>query len=146
MNINDIKIIVGTRKGQFVTVKTSKVITRKKGFDPVIKESEYQLRVGHSYYNQASTKEAHASGEREKVGLPTYLERIDEYFVRNLKSNKVYLTGQPSGNRGSSRFLAPNGSELSYDDIEYSLYAKDQRKDKKSDWVQVDINNILEVK
>ncbi len=146
MNTQDIKIIIENRKGQFTTLKTRKVIKRKKGFAPIVKESEYQLRIGHSYYNQKVTRELHESGDREKLGLPDYLERLDEHFVRNKKSNKIYLTGQPSGNKGKARFLDDKGNELQYEEIESSLYASDKRKDKVSDWIQVSIDNILEVK
>ena len=74
MTTQEIESVV-TRKGTIHTLTTERKVDLKKGHDAiVIKKSRYQLRLGHAYNNQKAVKEKHESGEREKVGVPDYLE------------------------------------------------------------------------
>lgn len=148
MNIEAIrKRIEGLNKGGFITVYTERDLEVKKrgSLNGKIcrKASVLQLRVGHSYYNQKATIEAHESGEREIWGLPSWASVIDEHFIQST-SGKILLRGQPSGNPAKSSFTV-NGETVEFDSIASELTAKEQPKSEKSDWLYINIDNILAI-
>ena len=141
-------ILANKPKGAFTTLTTKRPLKvfKNSGVE-LFKESTFQLRVGHSYNNQKEVKEKHESGEREKVGLPDYLERLDNIFVKHKKKQTIYLSGQPAGNKSESRFLDNKGNEISWNDIQGFLLASEKRSSsEKSDHVRISIDNIIEAK
>lgn len=133
-------------KGGFVTVVTERNVKTRKGFDlgTLKKRTTMQLRVGHNYYAQRSTRNAHESGERSIASSDSLWHRQSELHsalrVHKKDSAKVYLAGQPCGNPARSTFLL-NGSEVEKQEVESFLLASEKR-DSNSDWIFVAIETI----
>lgn len=146
--MNIIDYVNAKAKGQFITIRTRRAVDvlKRGGLNgrKVEKESVLQLRVGHSYYNQAATAEKHESGERQIWGLPDYLEHVTAAIVRNKKSGQLYVVGQPSGNPATARFFV-DGQEVDKASIEGELTAKEKGGGEKPDHIMIKVDNILEV-
>lgn len=135
MNTTQILNKIGDRrKGAIATItKFSPQATLKSAGDIVIeKRSTFQMRLGHNYENQKSTKEAREAG-REKVEASRLWHKPiphvdgDKNLFREHKSNgQRYLVGQPVNNPNSVReaqwFL--DGKPVAKSEIEHLLKKK----------------------
>jgi hypothetical protein len=135
-------------KGTFITVNTYRPCKVKKAcIDLITKGTKMQLRVGHNYYSQATTKEAHESGQREIYTSEKLWHKKSEKgaaFREHKKNGKVYLAGQPSGNKATRQFFR-NGNAVSFEDVENDLMST-EKKSNQSDHIMIDIDTILTVK
>lgn len=96
MTIEEILPLLNTkRKGQIVTLRTVRAAKVLKTSDPLTKISTYQVRIGHDYENQASTKQARAEGMEHKPEADDYAKRLNEHLTFHKESGRVYLACQP---------------------------------------------------
>ena len=102
--------------------KKSKV--RKKGNlvgKEVYKISEFTIRSGLEYANQKAVIEKHESGERERVGLPDYMTKINRSCYMH-DNGTVYLSCAPSASDAprSTQWLV-DGVITDFEDIKDDL-------------------------
>jgi hypothetical protein len=161
--LTEIKSKVKSSAGKISTIYYTKGVSAKKTIikkygevGDIKKNSVFQVRVGIDYENIKTVKEAHASGERERRGLPSTMEKIDKGVYHHKVKDSYYIGCSPVRNENSINrseyhidgkivelddiVITVDGGEndLSLGDI---LYAKDL-KGHDSDWVQLEWSNI----
>jgi len=149
MNTQDIiKTVQAKQAGGFITLKSERECATKKNAPRFFKRSKLQLRIGHNYYNQKNVKEAHASGEMSKADSSDLWHeacKLGKGFRQHKKSKKIYVAGQPCGNKPSSEFFTENGEKVSKADIEHFLLAKEKRK-LASEFIAVTLESVTYAK
>jgi hypothetical protein len=147
MNLETLITLLPSRKGSFVTVETSREVSTKKSFtSSLVKLSKFQLRVGHNYYAQLSTRLAHESGERAKVEASKLWHAKSELHPAlsfHKTTGQLYLVGQPIGNPSTSTFFL-NGEKVEKEEVESFLLAS-EKKTSNSDWKFVKIEDIVSI-
>jgi len=143
-----ITVINSKPKGSFVSLEGERPAKVKKScLDLIVKHSVFQMRVGHSYYNQATTKAAHESGEREKYS-PEKLwhekSELGEAFRKHKKNGTEYVSGQPTGNKAVATWFR-NGQKVTFSDVENDLLAS-EKKTEKTDNMFYCLENLTEAR
>ena len=150
MNIKQIIEAIQTKKGgQFLTVESKRECKTKKGAPRFFKAVKMQLRVGHNYYNQKSTKEAHASGQRKQASSSELWHepsKLGKSFRQHKKSKVVYLAGQPSGNEPQVEFFTESGEKVKKSEIESFLLASEKKSAEKSDFCLLKLETLTSAK
>ena len=143
-----IAVINSKPKGGFVSLEGERPAKVKKSCpDLIVKHSVFQMRVGHSYYNQKATIEAHESGEREKYS-PEKLwhekSMLGDAFRKHKKTGEDYVSGQPTGNKSVVTWFR-NGRKVSFSDVENVLLST-EKKSEKSDNMFYKLDNLLDAR
>jgi len=88
-------LLADRRKGTIVTLITKRPAMTYKGAPKLTKTSTFQVRIGHDYENQASTKAARADGMKHRPAEDDWAVRLNEHLSFNKQSGRVYLSCQP---------------------------------------------------
>ncbi len=161
--LTEIKTKVKANAGKISTVHYAKEISPKKTIikkygevGDIKKRSVFQVRVGIDYENIKTVKEAHESGERERRGLPSTMEKLDKGVYHHKIKDSYYIGCSPVHNQNSinNTEYSIDGKVVKLDDIIINvdgveqglslsdiLYSKDM-KSHDSDWVQLEWGNI----
>lgn len=149
-------------KGRVATVVYEKELTVKKKFinhvNGIKKKSVFQIRPGVDYENIKVVKEKHESGERQRVGLPPSMKKIDVGIYHNTVKDDWYLGCAAVQNKFSSRkheFILRD-REIELEDVvceidgkEYTLqnvlYSSDI-KSTPTEWYNLNVKNIKNLK
>jgi len=133
-----------THTGQVSTVVTERPAHTYKGtVADVRKHSEYQVRFGVKYGNQAVVKEKHESGEVQKTGLWNGWEEISPVAIRKIATGQVLLRAAPSRNTHSVKRASwlLNGKEVNKEEVDHLLTSKEKRESG-GDWVYIHPENL----
>ena len=149
MNKKQIIAVINSKpKGGFVSLEGARPAKVKKSCsDLIVKHSVFQMRVGHSYYNQKATIEAHESGEREKhAPEKLWHEKSDlgDAFRKHKKTGEEYVSGQPTGNKAVVKWFR-NGREVPFSNVETDLYSS-EKKSEKGDNMFYKLDNLLKAR
>jgi hypothetical protein len=141
------------KDGKFVSIALNRPVKLKKSSPlfkagiPVTKESDFTVQADIEYSNKAIVKAKHASGEREKTGLPDSTIPLSKVLRYNLNTdNCVFAFGtikNPSCKR-STVFKVdyiPTEKKL----IEDQMLASEKRNSE-SDWLYLAPENIVTLK
>jgi len=157
-NIEDLQHQIKNLRGRISTVHYSKKCEPKKSLikkfgdiGDIKKSSVFQVRAGIDYENIATVKEKHESGERERVGLPESMVKIDSGLYHHKYTNKYYIGCAPIKNSNSVKrvqwYVNDNPVELDTIIIEDKtladfLYSKDTKGHDNTDWLNLCVTNI----
>lgn len=144
-----IETIQAKKSGQFLTVESKRECKTKEGSPRFFKASKMQMRVAHNYYNQKSTKEAHASGERKQAQASDLWHQASELgkaFRQHKKNKTVYVAGQPSGNKPQVEFLTESGKKVEKSEISDFLLASEKKSSEKSDFCLLKLETLTSAK
>lgn len=133
------------RKGQIVTLYTSRPAKVLKGSAPLTKFSRYQVRIGHDYEAQASTRAARAEGMEHRAEADDYAKRLNEHLTFHKESGRVYLSCQPiDSNVRESAFVEADGitTHVIKDILAHRLQASEKRDSATSLHLRVPIDTI----
>ena len=135
-----------TRKGQIVTLHTNRPAKVRKGAPSFTKVSVYQVRVGHEYENQASTKAAREAGMGHREEADDYAKRLNEHLSFNKENGRVYLSCQPiQSNVKSAVFIDAVGNVKTKAEVSEHLLASELRTDP-SIHIRGPLDTITEIK
>jgi len=143
-----IEALQARKNGAIATFETSRPCDTYKNAPAIFKSSTFQMRVGHSYYNQKTTKEAHASGERKQADASELWHEASELgskFRQHKKSKKIYACGQPLRSL-KTVYMTANGREISKADALQFLKASEKRDKQNSEFQAVKLETIKSVK
>jgi hypothetical protein len=148
MNAMQLFNAIGNRqKGAFATVTTFRAAKCRKGSPLVEKRSTSQMRLGHSYENQASTKEAREEG-REKMDADklwhepaTDIDGNRNLLRRHKTTGQLYLVGQSTGNRPVTVWYR-DGVEVAKEEIEDFLLASEKSDGTTPDYTFHKLENV----
>jgi hypothetical protein len=88
-------LLANRRKGTIITLATRRSAKVRKGSPAFTKFSTYQVRIGHNYENQVSTKAARADGMEHRPAEDDYASRLNDHLSFNKENGRVYLSCQP---------------------------------------------------
>jgi hypothetical protein len=135
-------------RGQFVALKTSRNLKMKKGYEPVLKVSEFTVRVGIDHENQARVKEVREEG-KEASGL-VGREWVHFPYILMTTHNKALFRCYPvsaevgSGVRSVKFFRG--GIEITKEEAAVGAYAGEfAEKDEAPTGFDVNIDNITHI-
>ena len=139
-------LLNGRRKGTIITLLTRRPAKVRKGAPAFEKISTYQVRIGHDYENQASTKAARAEGMGHRAEEDDYAKRLNEHLSFNKENGRVYLSCQPidSAVRAAS-FVGADGTVYSKDQVAHHLLASELRPSEHSLHLRVPVDTIVEL-
>jgi hypothetical protein len=136
-----------SRKGQIVTLVTTRPMKVRKGQDAIQKTSEFQCRVGVNYDNIKAVQEKRAEGQlpAENAGLP-WGEWVDfPYVIAHKGEYYVRCTVLHNGFRKAPTFTR-NGAEISKDEAQVACLASEFREGDDNDVFNVKLSAIRSVK
>lgn len=144
MTIEEIlPLLQSRRKGAIITLRTTRPAKVRKGAAPLTKVSVYQVRIGHEYENQQSTKEARAEGMGHRAAEDDYAARLNEHLSYNKENGRVYLSCQPIDSAvRSAVFIDANGTNFTKEQVADSLLASETRETERSLHIRVPIETI----
>jgi len=131
------------RKGSIITLVTSRPAKTRKGALSFTKVSTYQVRIGHDYEAQASTKAARAEGMEHKAPEDDYAARLNEHLSFNKDNGRVYLSCQPvkSATRAAS-YVGEDGVVYAKDQVAQHLLASETRNTETTLHLRVPLDTI----
>lgn len=136
-------LLQNRRKGSIVTLTTSRPAKVRKGAPEMIKYSIYQVRIGHDYENQASTKAARAEGMKHRTTEEDYAVRLNEFLSKHKHTERIYLSCQPLPNGKNHTAYMVDLKLLTYDDVEPYLLASEKRDHSDTLHLRVPLDTIL---
>jgi hypothetical protein len=134
-------------KGQFVRMKSARLLKVRKGQAEIVKESEYTCRVGVDYDNIQSVKDGRADGSKpeENAGRP-WGEWVLFPFIASHKGNYYFRCTSVRNNPmcvPSVRFLR-DGVEITREEAQVAALAS-EFYEKENEVFEVKIESILDV-
>lgn len=136
-----------SRKGQIVTINTTRRMKVRKGQDPINKSSEFQCRVGVTYDNIQAVKDKRADGTLPKenqglpwgewVDFPYFIAHKGEYYVRCTVLRNAFRKA-PSFTRG--------GIEISKEEAQIACLASEFSGGDDNDVFNIKVSSITAVK
>lgn len=136
-----------SRKGQIVTLVTTRAMKVRKGQDPIKKTSEFQCRVGVNYDNIKAVQEKRAEGQlpAENAGLP-WGEWVDfPYVIAHKGEYYVRCTILRNAFRKAPTFTR-NDVEITKDEAQVACLASEFREGDDNDVFNVKLSAIRSVK
>jgi hypothetical protein len=137
-----------SRKGQIVTVKTTRPVKMKKGQAEVTKTSEFQCRVGVNYENMAAVKEGRANGElpAENAGLPWGEWLEFPYTIGHKGETYVRCTMLNNAFRRAPVFTLADGSVVDKEVVKAGALASEFREGDDNLVFNIKVSSLVEVK
>jgi hypothetical protein len=137
-----------SRKGQIVTVKTTRPVKMKKGQAEVFKTSEFQCRVGVNYENMAAVKEGRANGElpAENAGLPWGEWLEFPYTIGHKGETYVRCTMLNNAFRRAPVFTLADGSVVDKETVKQGALASEFREGDDNLVFNIKVSSLVEVK
>ena len=136
-----------SRKGQIVTIQTTRAMKVRKGQDPIQKSSEFQCRVGVNYDNIQAVKDKRAEGilPAENAGLP-WGEWVDfPYFIAHKGEYYVRCTVLRNAHRKAPSYTQ-NGQEITKEQAAVMCLASEFRDSDDNDVFNIRVSSIRSVK
>lgn len=136
-----------SRKGQIVTIQTTRAMKVRKGQDPIQKHSEFQCRVGVNYDNIQAVKDKRAEGQlpAENAGLP-WGEWVDfPYFIAHKGEYYVRCTVLRNAHRKAPSYTQ-NDVEITKEQAEVMCLASEFREGNDNDVFNIRVSSIRSVK
>lgn len=138
-------LLANRRKGTIITLATKRPAKVRKGSPSFTKFSTYQVRIGHDYEAQASTKAARAEGMEHRPAEDDYAARLNEHLSFNKENGRVYLSCQPLNTAvRTAHFTDESFNVFSKEQIAHHLLASETRTDT-SLHLRVPIDTIVEI-
>lgn len=137
-----------TRKGQIVTVKTTRPVKMKKGQEAVNKTSEFQCRVGVNYDNIAAVKEGRADGTlpKENAGL-SWGEWLEfPYTIGHKGETYVRCTMLNNGYRRAPVFTLADGTVVDKATVQAGALASEFKEGDDSAVFNIKLSSLIEVR
>ena len=137
-----------SRKGQIVTVTTTRPVKMKKGQPEVTKTSQFQCRVGVNYDNIAAVREGRANGElpAENAGLPWGEWLEFPYTIGHKGETYVRCTMLNNGFRRAPMFALADGTEVDKDTVRQGALASEFREGDDNAVFNIKVSSLVEVK
>ena len=137
-----------SRKGQIVTVTTTRPVRMKKGQAEVMKTSQFQCRVGVNYDNIAAVKEGRANGElpAENAGLPWGEWLEFPYTIGHKGETYVRCTMLNNGFRRAPVFALADGTEVDKETVRLGALASEFREGDDNAVFNIKVSSLVEVK
>ena len=137
-----------TRKGQIVTVKTTRPVKMKKGQVAVNKTSEFQCRVGVNYNNIAAVKEGRADGTlpKENAGLPWGEWLEFPYTIGHKGETYVRCTLLSNGFRRAPVFTLADGTVVDKATVQAGALASEFKEGDDSAVFNIKLSSLIDVK
>lgn len=137
-----------TRKGQIVTVKTTRPVKVRKGMPAINKTSEFQCRVGVNYDNIATVKEGRADGTlpAENAGLPWGEWEIFPYVIAHKGERYVRCTMLQNSFRRAPVFTLEDGTVIDKEQVIPMALASEFKEGDDNAVFNIKLSSILEVK
>lgn len=113
------------------------------------KRSSFQGRVKVNFANTKEVREGIESGERDAPELPAWAESVEidgVRFIRHKGNGRLYLPIAPNPNGSRSSAVFSGGKELTAEEKEALLYAKDNRHGDSLKWMTIAVDNITNIK
>lgn len=140
-------LLANRRKGTIITLLTDRPAKVLRTSAPLRKVSTYQVRIGHDYENQASTKEARAEGMAHRAEEDDYAKRLNEHLSFNKENGRVYLSCQPIDSAiRSAAFVETDGTIRLKADVLDRLQASEKRDSAQSLHLRVPVDTIVELR
>ena len=141
-----IPLLANRRKGTIITLATKRPAKVRKGAPSLTKFSTYQVRIGHDYEAQASTKAARAEGMEHRAEEDDYAQRLNEHLTFHKESGRVYLACQPLNTAvRTSHFTDESFNVFSMKAVAPLLLASETRSSETSLHLRVPIDTIVEL-
>jgi hypothetical protein len=136
-----------SRKGQIVTVETERSMKVRKNQEPILKQSEFQCRVGVNYDNIASVKEGRANGEKpaENAGLPWGEWVVFPYVIAHKGEYYVRCTVVRNNFRKAAKFIR-GGVEISKEEAQVACLASEFSEGGDNEVFNIKVSSIRSVK
>lgn len=135
------------RKGQIVTLHTSRPAKTRKGAPAITKVSSYQVRIGHDYEAQASTIAARSEGMEHRDEADDYAKRLNEHLSYNKESGRVYLACQPFGSNAKATYFVGNDpTPKTKEDVLPALLSSETRDHSTTLHLRVPLDTIVTIK
>lgn len=136
-----------SRKGQIVTVETERSMKVRKNQEPILKQSEFQCRVGVNYDNIASVKEGRANGEKpaENAGLPWGEWVVFPYVIAHKGEYYVRCTVVRNNFRKAAKFIR-GGVEISKEEAQIACLASEFSEGGDNEVFNIKVSSIRSVK
>lgn len=139
--------LLTSRKGQIVTIQTTRAMKVRKGQDPIQKSSEFQCRVGVNYDNIQAVKDKRAEGQlpAQNAGLP-WGEWVDfPYFIAHKGEYYVRCTVLRNAHRKAPTFTRL-GTEITKDEAQIACLASEFREGDDNDVFTIKLAAITGLK
>jgi hypothetical protein len=136
-----------TRKGQIVTVKTTRPVKVRKGMPAINKTSEFQCRVGVNYDNIATVKEGRTDGTlpAENAGLPWGEWEIFPYVIAHKGERYVRCTLLQNNFHRAPVFTLEDGSVIAKEDVIPMALASEFKEGNDNAVFNIKLSSILDV-
>lgn len=135
------------RRGQIVTVKTVRPVKMKKNNPQVMKQSEFQCRVGVNYDNIKAVQDKRAAGElpKENAGLPWgewvlfpyVIQHKDELYVRCTMLNNAFR---------KAAVYTIDGIEVDKEAVKCMALASEFKSGDDNEVFNIKLSSVLEVR
>jgi len=137
-----------TRKGQIVTIKTTRPVKMKKGQVAVNKTSELQCRVGVNYDNITAVKEGRADGTlpKENAGLPWGEWLEFPYTIGHKGETYVRCTMLNNGYRRAPVFTLADGTVVDRATVQAGALASEFKEGDDSTVFNIKLSSLIEVR
>jgi hypothetical protein len=137
-----------SRKGQIVTVTTTRPVKMRKGQAEVMKTSQFQCRVGVNYDNIAAVKEGRANGElpAENAGLPWGEWLEFPYTIGHKGETYVRCTMLNNGFRRAPEFALLDGTVVDKETVRAGALASEFREGDDNAVFNIKVSSLVEVK
>lgn len=136
-----------SRKGQIVTVETERSMKVRKNQEPILKQSEFQCRVGVNYDNIKAVQEKRAEGTlpAENAGLPWGEWALFPYVITHKGEYYVRCTVVRNNFRKAPKFIR-GGVEIDRSEAEVACLASEFREGDDNDVFNIKVSSIRSVK
>lgn len=139
-------LLANRRKGTIITLVTKRPAKVYKGAPKLTKTSTFQVRIGHNYENQASTKAARADGMEHRPAEDDYASRLNEHLSFNKENGRVYLSCQPIDTAVRTAHYTDSAFNVhTKEAIAHYLLASETRTSETSLHLRVPVDTIVEL-
>ena len=135
-----------SRKGQIVTIKTIRPLKVRKGVPEILKESEFQCRIGVNYDNIAAVQDKRENGELPAVnaGLPWGSWKVFPYVIEH-KGEEFIRCSKVNSGFSKSPVYTQNGKEMDVSDVKRLALASEFYSSD-GDVFNIRVSSIVDIK
>ena len=148
MQINSffLQIIEGYKKGVFSIVEMEKTLKTKKGHEPIVKKSAFQIQLGVEYDAKKSVQEKRAEGllPAENAGLPWGEWMLYPYVIAH-KGEQYLRVSLFNGSFKPTASFWQNGLEITREQAIFACYASEFQDKSDADCFSIKASNIVRV-
>ena len=136
-----------SRKGQIVTVETERSMKVRKNQEAILKQSEFQCRVGVNYDNIQAVKDGRADGSKpaENAGLPWGEWALFPYVITHKGEYYVRCTVVRNNFRKAAKFIR-GGAEISKEEAQVACLASEFSEGGDNEVFNIKVSSIRSVK